>query len=401
MATVGILGGGQLGMLLAESIYRYGGTVAVYDPDVNAPAHRLAARSFTKPFTDAYSLGQFFDHCDVVTYEFENVESAPLYSLAKVKPILPSVKVLATCQDRIQEKEFLKENNLPHAHFATAKTVVELEQQARAFQLPFIIKTARGGYDGKGQWLINNTKELETLLDDTDLLKHEGSGFVIEAVINIAMEVSCIVVRNPANKDYVYPVFENIHKNHILDFTIFPARLPLEVADKLQDIALATAKRLDVNGLLCIEFFLAKRRSPNSSGIAIGEWNIYINEMAPRLHNSGHVTRVGSSVSQFDSLARVLLNIPLAQPKGIDVGSYCMGNLLGDVYLAQGTNGQKSLNLQALEAFPEVIDVVLYGKHEAREKRKMGHFVAQNKTGDEALASAQKFRESLMNSRVD
>ncbi len=401
MATVGILGGGQLGMLLAESIYRYGGTVAVYDPDVNAPAHRLAARSFTKPFTDTIALGEFFDHCDVVTYEFENVESAPLYPLAKVKPILPSVKVLAVCQDRIQEKEFLRENKLPYANFATAKTVKQLQEEASKFQRPFIIKTARGGYDGKGQWLINNAKELEVLLDDTDLLKHEGSGFVIESVINIAMEVSCIVARNPAGKDYVYPVFENMHKNHILDFTVFPARLPLDVADKLQDVALATAKRLDVHGLLCIEFFLSHRRSPSSSGITVGNWNIYINEMAPRPHNSGHVTRVATSVSQFDSLARILLNIPLAQPKGLDIGCYCMGNLLGDVFLAQGTDGKKPLNLQALEAFPEVIDVVLYGKHEAREKRKMGHFVTHHATGDDAHATAVRFRESLMISRVD
>jgi len=144
MATVGILGGGQLGMLLAESIYRLGGNVAVFDPDGNAPAHRLAARSFVKSFTDSHALKEFFDHCDVVTYEFENVESAPLYALAKVKPILPSVKVLATCQDRIQEKEFLRENDLPFAHFATAKIIRHLEREARAFQLPFIIKTARG-----------------------------------------------------------------------------------------------------------------------------------------------------------------------------------------------------------------------------------------------------------------
>ncbi|MBA3855268.1 MAG: hypothetical protein C0507_00015 [Cyanobacteria bacterium PR.3.49] len=401
MATVGILGGGQLGMLLAESIYRYGGTVAVYDPDVNAPAHRLAAKSFMKPFTDSDALTEFFNFSDVVTYEFENVESAPLYPLAKVKPILPSVKVLAICQDRIQEKEFLRDNNLPYANFATAKTIRHLEKEARAFQRPFIIKTARGGYDGKGQWLINTTAELETLLDDTDLLKHEGSGFVIESVINIAMEVSCIVVRNPSGKDYVYPVFENMHKNHILDFTVFPARLPLEVADKLQDIALATAKKMDVHGLLCIEFFLSHRRSPNSSGITVGDWNIYINEMAPRPHNSGHVTRVASSVSQFDSLARVLLNIPLAQPKGLERGSYCMGNLLGDVFLAQGTNGKKPLNLQALDAFPEVVDVVIYGKHEAREKRKMGHFVTLGDTADEAHNQAVRFRESLMLSRVE
>ncbi len=401
MATVGILGGGQLGMLLAESIYRYGGTVAVYDPDVNAPAHRLAARSFTKPFTDTIALGEFFNHCDVVTYEFENVESAPLYPLAKVKPILPSVKVLAICQDRIQEKEFLRDNKLPYANFATARTVKQLEMETQAFQRPFIIKTARGGYDGKGQWLINTAQELAALLDDTDLLKHEGSGFVVESVINIAMEVSCIVARNPAGKDYVYPVFENMHKNHILDFTVFPARLPLDVADKLQDIALATAKRLDVQGLLCIEFFLSHKPAPSSSGIAVGNWNIYINEMAPRPHNSGHVTRVATSVSQFDSLARILLNIPLAQPKGVDIGCYCMGNLLGDVYLSQGTDGKKPLNLQALEAFPEVIDVVLYGKHEAREKRKMGHFVTKENTGDAAHATAVRFRESLLISRVD
>ncbi len=401
MATIGILGGGQLGMLLAESIYRYGGNVAVFDPDANAPAHRLAARSFVNSYTDPRSLGEFFNFCDVVTYEFENVESAPLYPMAKIKPILPSVKVLAICQDRIQEKEFLRDNNLPYAHSASAKTIKALEEEARVFPLPYIIKTARGGYDGKGQWLINTIEELETALDDTNLLKHEGSGFVIETVVNIAMEVSCIVVRNPSQKDYVYPVFENMHKDHILDFTVFPARLPLDVADKLQDIALDTAKRMDVHGLLCIEFFLSHRRCPNSSGVTVGDWNIYINEMAPRPHNSGHVTRVASSVSQFDNLARVLLNIPIAQPKGLEHGYYCMGNLLGDVFLAQGTNGKKPLNLQALDAFPEVIDVVVYGKHEARAKRKMGHFVTLKETGDEALASAVRFRESLMISRVE
>lgn len=401
MAIVGILGGGQLGMLLAESIYRHGGSVAVYDPDKNAPAHRLAAHSFIKPFTDGAALAEFFELSDVVTYEFENVESAPLYPLAKLKPILPSVKVLATCQDRIQEKEFLKGADLPHAYFATAKSLKQLDKEAREFSFPFIIKTARGGYDGKGQFMIKSTEELDALLDGTELLKHEGSGFVVESVIDIAMEVSCIVARNPSNKDYVYPVFENIHKNHILDYTIFPARLPLAVADKLQDIALATAQRLNVQGLLCIEFFLSRSDCAPSPSIECEGWYIFINEMAPRPHNSGHVTRVASSVSQYDSLARVLLNIPLSQPKGLERGSYCMGNLLGDVWLSQGSDGTKPLNLAALEAYPQIADIVIYGKHEARANRKMGHFVTHDETADASLETAKRFRESLMLSRVD
>lgn len=395
MRTIGILGGGQLGMMLAESIFTHGGDVVIYDPDADAPACRAARKSMNRSWTDKISLRSFFDMCDAVTFEFENVESAPLFAMEKIRPILPGVSVLHTTQDRILEKTFLKENGLPHAGFVTARTVKQLKLEVRKMALPIVLKTARGGYDGKGQFLIKTKTELLNLLEDPDLIFYEGSGFVAESLIDIHMEVSCIVARSPIGESFVYPCFENMHRDHVLDFTVFPARIPLDLAEKIQDIALRTAEKLDVFGLLCVEFFLTKSKSEKSPGEQFGDWHIYINELAPRPHNSGHVTRAACTLSQFDALARILLSLPLTQARGIESGAYCMGNLLGDVWLAQGSNGKTDLNLSSLKHFPEIVDIVIYGKKEARAKRKMGHFVAKGPNADEALAGAQKFRESL------
>ncbi|HEY9785164.1 MAG TPA: ATP-grasp domain-containing protein [Candidatus Obscuribacterales bacterium] len=396
MRKIGILGGGQLGMLLAESIFRHGGSALIYDPDKDAPACRCASAVVNRSFTDMVALREFFSRCEAVTFEFENVESAPLFTLEKMRPILPSVSVLRTAQDRILEKTFFKESKLPHAAFATAKTMEQLAKAVRQLPMPIIVKTARGGYDGKGQWSINRHSELKTLLEDQDLFRYEGSGFIVERRINVEMEVSCIVGRSRAGEDLIYPIFENIHTEHILDYTIFPARLPASLCERIQDIALDAARKLDSFGLLCVEFFLSREADPHSASIEHDGWHIYINEIAPRPHNSGHVTRAACTLSQFDVLARILLSIPLTQALGIGAGSHCMGNLLGDIWLAQGSDGSTELNLSSLSKFPEVVDVVIYGKKEARSKRKMGHFVTRAADGDAALNVARAFRESLV-----
>jgi 5-(carboxyamino)imidazole ribonucleotide synthase len=178
-----------------------------------------------------------------------------------------------------------------------------------------------------------------------------------------------------------------------LDFTIFPARIPASVETKVREIAMDAARKLGAFGLLTTEFFITKTKARHGSGAECDGWQIYINEFAPRPHNSGHVTRIACTLSQFDALARVMLDIPLSEPKIIAPGTYCMGNLLGDVWLAQG---RKDLDLSALANHPNVIDVVLYGKHEARAGRKMGHFVTYAEDSETALRSATEFRNSLI-----
>jgi 5-(carboxyamino)imidazole ribonucleotide synthase len=394
MKHIGVLGGGQLGMLLTESIYRHGGSVSIYDPDSLAPASRQVAAGhyFNKQWTDIQALGEFFTKIDAATYEFENVESTELYQFEKLKPIHPGVNVLYTTQDRAREKDFLREHALPHAAYKSITDLGTLKKTVSEFDFPCILKSSRGGYDGKGQFFLSNETDLDNALAaiKTDAGDYRG---VLEEALTIELEVSCIVARSPHGEEIIFPVFENIHKNHILDFTIFPARIPAAVETKVRQIALEAARKLGAYGLLTTEFFLTKTRARHGQGAECEGWQIYINEFAPRPHNSGHVTRIACTLSQFDALARVMLDVPLSQPKIIAPGTFCMGNLLGDVWLAQG---RMELNLSAMANHPQVIDVVLYGKHDARAGRKMGHFVTYAESSDEALSSAKDFRESLM-----
>jgi 5-(carboxyamino)imidazole ribonucleotide synthase len=391
MRQIGILGGGQLGLLLTESIYRLGGTVAVYDPDASAPACRRTPNVFNKEWTNVIALGEFFKSCDAVTYEFENVESGSLFGFDKEKPILPSVKVLKTTQDRALEKTFLQEAQLPHVDFAIVGNSSELTAAAQAFGYPFVVKTARGGYDGKGQKFVHGERDLKEYLKHLEPELRERK-LVLERQVEIALEVSCIVARSPNGEEVCFPVLENVHHDHILDLTIAPARVsqPLEAA--IKEIALKAARALDVYGLLTTEFFLCKWSGGNAHGVEAGGWHIFINEFAPRPHNSGHVTMKACTTSQFDVLARILMSVPISQPKMVAPGYYCMGNLLGDVWLAQGTD---KLDLSSMSQHPDVIDIVLYGKEEPRKKRKMGHFITYAPSAQAAVSAAKAFRESL------
>jgi 5-(carboxyamino)imidazole ribonucleotide synthase len=394
MKRVGILGGGQLGTMLAGAVHDLGAHVAIYEPEPMAPACTYFKDVTNAAWTDAKALQAFIARCDVVTYELEHIETSALRALAPSTLIFPSLDVLEATQDRAKEKEFLRASGLPFVDFAVVRGGEELLRAAPGFGLPFILKTARGGYDGKGQALVKTREQLAAIAARLS----PGQMCVLEEVIDLALEASCIVGRSKAGEEVVFPVFENAHSAHILDLTLVPARVSAELAQTLQKVALDAARALSVTGLLTTEFFVTKAGS-RSRGIRSGDLEVFVNELAPRPHNSGHVTRSACQISQFEVLARILLDVPLPAPMLVGDGYWCMGNLLGDVWLAQkGARGEPvtgELDLGALAQMPEVRSVVLYGKRDPQSRRKMGHFVTHGDDAESAMRAAKAFREAL------
>ncbi|MGY3804132.1 5-(carboxyamino)imidazole ribonucleotide synthase [Pigmentibacter ruber] len=393
MRTIGILGGGQLGGMLSEALYNYGAKIVFYDPDPLSPSFHKSANHYQGDWNDAAKLEDFFRQCDLVTYEFENVATDLLnYLIDKTKkPLFPAENVLKITQNRISEKSFLKQNNLPVCKFIACTNLAELTSNAKEFPFPFIIKTAFGGYDGKGQWVIQNQSELEKSLAEISLLGN--STFIIEEKIDIFSEASCIVARNKKNEIECLPIFDNIHKNQILYQTNLPSQLPTIVQKKLQDIAIEATEKLDVIGLLTTEFFISKQKNANTNqDFEVDEFQIYINEFAPRPHNSGHISRVACSINQYDLFARVLLDLPLHTPK-LYPGYFCMGNLLGSTWIKQKQG--KNLNLSCWKDHPNIVSLTLYGKESPTEQRKMGHFVCHADNIHDCNKFSENFRKDL------
>ncbi len=392
MKTIGILGGGQLGGMLSESLLKLGAKVAFYDPESASPSFSRSPIHFQGAWNDFDKLKEFFSLCDVITYEFENVSTELLDSLVQATgtKIYPSSKVLSITQNRIFEKTFLKENNIPVCNFASVKNYEKIKVTGETFTYPYIIKTATGGYDGKGQWKISNKKDLDSFLNEFP--KDKFVDLIFEEKISIEYEASCIVARSTSDESICFPIFDNVHKNHILYNTTVPSQLPILVQNRLKEIALEAAKKLNVVGLLTTEFFITKQKSHNDLQETVDGYFIYVNEFAPRPHNSGHITRNSCNISQFDAHARVLLNLPLHEPKLLS-GFFCMGNLLGDSWISQGNKNE--LNLNSWKKHPEIIDIVIYGKSEAKANRKMGHFVSFSVTNKQHVFAAERFREDL------
>jgi 5-(carboxyamino)imidazole ribonucleotide synthase len=388
VTTVGILGGGQLGAMLVPALQDLGADVHVFDPDPTAPALRRAARAIRAPWRDTARLQELFDACDVVTYEFENVETEGLARVSGLEKLAPSLEVLRTTQDRALEKEFFRAHGLPHVAFAAGKSTDDLRAAARAFGLPAILKTARGGYDGKGQWKLATEAVLEALLASPARDALEAGGWVLEEPIEIVLEASAIVAREKNGDEVVFPLFENVHRDHVLDVTLVPARLPADLEAEAKSVALSAARALGVTGLLTTELFVGRSARHRSA-----EVRVFTNELAPRPHNSGHVTRKACTYSQFDALARVLLGVPLVPPRLVAAGAFCMANLLGEVWQAQKSEG--GLDLSAWEGNPDLLEVVLYGKRGVATKRKMGHLIARGAGADEAIAAARACRKAL------
>lgn len=367
--TIGVLGGGQLGRMLAQAVRRMGGRIHVYEPQAKCPAGAVADKEVNAPYEDIAALSAFARECDVVTYEFENVPSAPLRAIEGLTKLRPDWRVLATAQNRSREKNWLKQNGFPHARFAEVPAGGDLIAGIREVGVPCVVKTADFGYDGKGQLKVMIEADLPAAVQ-----RFAGQPVVIEQFVDFACEVSAVVARSESGETAVFPIAENIHTNHILDFSIVPARVDPAVAAGAEAMACAVANKIGLVGMMGVEFFITK------SGAVL------INELAPRTHNSGHYTMDACATSQFEQQARAICGLPLGL---VALKSpVVMVNLLGDAW----TKGEP--NWAALQARPGT-HLHLYGKAEARSGRKMGHFNVLAADVETALALARESKALL------
>jgi 5-(carboxyamino)imidazole ribonucleotide synthase len=396
MKKVGILGGGQLGMLLAQSITRLGAEALIYDPDNEAPAMRGVRSSVNADWHDKEALNNFLSNCDIATYEFENVPYEALASLKNSTPLFPSLDVLRITQNRANEKEFLRSNQLPHVSYFVFENISTFEEQIDQLQFPIIVKSTTGGYDGKAQIFLKTKDDCQKAIKNQNNILPKFP-VITEQAIDLYMEVSCITAHSGLDEKIVFPVFQNVHTNHILDTTVIPADIPENIAEAVQSLAIAATEKLKVKGILCTEFFISRKKKGMKSALTIGEYDIYINEFAPRPHNSGHITISSCNLSQFDALARILLDVPLSKPILSKSGYFCMANLLGDIWINQGTAIGSKLNLEGLRNCRESFEIILYGKEQALPGRKMGHLISHAESAQKAKESTIKLRQKLNN----
>ena len=341
-STVGILGGGQLARMLSLAAARLGIACHIYAPEADSPAFAVSAASTVAAYDDFAALARFAAAVDVVTYEFENVPGETAAFLDTRVPVAPGVSALRTAQDRIAEKTFISGLGIPVAPFAEVSDLASLERALARIGRPAVLKTRRFGYDGKGQTRIQADTDPAAALGE---IGHQPA--VLEGFVRFDKEVSVIAARSWSGQVAVYDVPENHHENHILRTSTVPARISSGVAAKARDFGSRIVAALDYVGVIGVEMFVA------------GE-EVIVNEIAPRVHNSGHWTMDACHVSQFEQHIRAVCGWPLGSPeRHADV---VMSNLLGD-----------EINRWAELAAEPGLHLHLYGKREARKGRKMGH----------------------------
>lgn len=361
--------------MFAHAAERLGYRLHIYEPEANGPAGEVSANETNRPYTDIEALTAFAKSVDVVTYEFENIPVEPLWKIEKYVQLHPHWAVLETCQNRMREKNWLRKHEFPHVPFAEVEAGDDLGAAIRKIGLPCVVKTADFGYDGKGQIKVS---------DDASMAKAVASftkqRCVIEKFIDFKCELSVLVARGITGEVKVFPLAENIHTKHILDFSIVPARVPESVRADAEKLALAIVEKLNVVGLLAIEMFLTDR----------GE--LLVNEMAPRPHNSGHWTLDACATSQFEQHVRAVCGLPLGDVSV--VSPVVMVNILGDAWKWQDGALVGDANWAAVLAEPRA-KLHLYGKKEPRIGRKMGHFTVTAETADAALEAARALKARL------
>lgn len=369
-AALGLLGGGQLGRMFTLAARNLGYRVHALDPGHDCPAGQVADLEIRAAYNDVYAAQALARGVDVVTVEFENIPAETLEAVAEVRPMHPGALVLHTVQHRLREKRFLSGHGFPVTPFREINTEADLREAAGALGFPCVLKTASFGYDGKGQ---------RKLADETDLAPaFEGLGGqqgILEAWVPFDLECSVVCARSATGESAVWPVAENAHRSHILDTTVFPARIPDGVAARAQAMALAIAQALGVVGMLTVEYFL----KPG------GE--LLVNELAPRPHNSGHATIDACLTSQFEQQVRAVCGLPLGDTALLRPAA--MANLLGDLWPRHGEPAWERLLAH------RDVKLHLYGKTEARAGRKMGHLTALADTPEAALAKVLAAREAL------
>lgn len=374
-ATLGVLGGGQLGAMFATAARRMGYVIAVWDPDLEAPAHRIADYSLVRPFTDADARTEFTQRVRAVTYEWENVPADLCEQLERDLPVRPSSRVLRVIQDRIEQKTFLRSHGLAVPTFFAISSPDELGRQTMP-PYPLVCKTATAGYDGKGQWKILRAEDCPAVQQELDRSMRPGSRWILEEWLPFEREVSVLVVRGVDGASRTYPVVENVHEGGILRQTTVPADVTASVAVQVATMAEEAVRALDGVGVFCVELFL------------MSDGRVLINEVAPRPHNSGHYSLDACTVSQFEQQVRTLCGLPLGEIRLLSPA--VMLNLIGDeVRLATAAPAA-----QELLGEPGAV-VHLYGKRVIRPKRKMGHVSFLASTRAEALTKAASFRARL------
>ena len=368
-SVLGVLGGGQLGAMFAVAARQMGYRVAVWDPDFDAPAHQMAEFSFRAPFLDTETRDQFSRTVHAVTFEWENVPAGLCDWLEARHPVRPSGSVLRTIQDRIEQKRFLETHHLPVGPFANIDTPDGLPNAIKSIGLPALCKTARSGYDGKGQWLIQEPADAEQVSSELYESARAGQRWILEQFITFERELSVLVAREPGGQCRTYPPVDNRHEHGILRLTLAPSSVPATVAEKAMDLAAQAVSALNSPGVFCVEFFLTS------------DGNLLINEIAPRPHNSGHYTLDACTVSQFEQQVRVLCGAPTGEVALLC--SAAMVNLIGD----EVRTVTAGAGYRELMAIPGAV-LHLYGKRTIRTGRKMGHvsFVAENRSIAEARA---------------
>lgn len=368
-STLGMLGGGQLGRMFTIAARTMGYDVVVLDPDTESPAGKLATTHICANYADQSALEQIAKSCDAVTTEFENVPASILEALAKNCPVRPGAKAVTIAQDRIHEKNFLKDNGFSTAPFAVIQSFEDLQKSIQEIGTPAILKVSRFGYDGKGQFGINVESDIEKAWKAL-----QGEACVLEQRMPLDIEVSVVLARGIEGEVVTYPVAENIHEGGILDVSIVPARIDKALEEKVIAMAKDIATALDYVGVMAVEFFISN-----------GE--LLVNEIAPRPHNSGHYTLDACMTDQFEQQVRAVCGLPLGDTSLLS--PVVMINMLGDIW----HNGETP-QWQKLLDHPNV-KLHLYGKREARPGRKMGHFnVLSSKVGD-ALALAEELKQQL------
>jgi 5-(carboxyamino)imidazole ribonucleotide synthase len=368
-ATVGVLGGGQLGRMFTLQAHTMGYRIVVLDPDPQSPGGAVADRHIRAAYDDPQALAELSASCAAVTTEFENVPAAALETLSRSALVRPPVEAVATAQDRIAEKSFLQSRGFPTARFKPVRDQRELRSALADIPLPALLKTSRLGYDGKGQATVESEADAVRAFG-----RFGGVACVLEERVALERELSVVLARGADGEVASFPVAENRHRDGILETSVVPARISEAVAREAAKLATGVAETMEYVGVLGVELFLA------TGG------KLLVNEMAPRPHNSGHYTMDACSADQFEQQLRALCGLPLAQPWLMS--PVTMINLLGDLWSGGEPRWEEALKRPGVRLH-------LYGKAEARPGRKMGHLNCLAPDADRALALALETRDAL------
>jgi 5-(carboxyamino)imidazole ribonucleotide synthase len=373
-ATLGVLGSGQLGRMFAIAARRLGYRVHVLSPDDDTPTGQVADLEIRAAYDDLDAVAKFARGVSVVTFEFENVPAATTAACERFAPVRPSGSVLATTQNRLREKTFLRQAGIPVTPFWPVRSLEESTSALELSGYPAVLKTAAWGYDGKGQARLASSDDAHRVWP-----QFAGGEAILEAFIDFQCEVSVVAARGLDGNVVTYGPIENSHANHILDLSLLPARVSTHVAADAVELARSVLVQLDVVGVLCVEMFVDRQD------------RILVNELAPRPHNSGHLTIDACTTCQFEQQVRAVCGLPLGSPR--QHAPAAMANLLGDLWQPCSPNWQAALAHQDVKLH-------LYGKVEARPGRKMGHLTALADTAEAAASRVQAARQALTQSAL-